>query len=429
MPTVSIAKGKGCLTHNDRTIDRVNERSWEPTKSGQNIIYKNENIKQAYERLFGESLKEYNQKQVEKGHQERQIKDYYEHINRSKQEKTFYEIIVAFGNKNDKDNPEIYQKLQECLDEYNLSFQKRNPNLFAFQQITHRDEFGMDHTHIDVVPMATNNTRGLAVKNSMRGALKEMGYTGKTAFLDWRKNEEQYMAHILEKHGLKFEKGDGRDEHLNVAEYQFLQKEVERQAKLKLENMELPEMPKAEIKTNPITKTESIKLSKTDFDEINQVIKHQQIQITSSEARKRALEAQLEKSELKLEKLRKRPTNALYEALKEDYKNLKVENEDLIKQSNGLEIKNKELNKMVKSLEKENESLNESKQSLSKSLETANRREKLWLRNLVNVLAHLPQNIRYNFTTGLPILMKQSLESKVNQKIKGLENERKMKMK
>lgn len=428
MPTVSISKGKGCLAHNDRTIQRVNERSWEPTKSGQNIIYKNENIEQVYKNLFGESLEKYNKKQIEKGHPERQIRDYYDHISRSKQEKTFYEIIVAFGNINDKNNPEVYQKLRACLDEYSQDFEIRNPNFRVLQETTHRDEKGIDHTHIDFIPISTENKRGLEVRNSMRGALKEMGYTGKTAFLDWRQNEEQVMAHILEKHGLEFERGDGRDEHLNVAEYQFLQKEVERQAKLKLENMELPEMPKAEIKTNPITKTESIKLSKTDFDEINQVIKHQQMRITSSEARKRALEVQLENSELKLEKLRKRPTNALYEALKEDYKNLKVENEDLIKQSNGLEIKNKELNKMVKSLEKENESLNESKQSLSKSLETANRREKLWLRNLVNVLAHLPQNIRYNFTTGLPILMKQSLESKVNQKIKGLENERKMKM-
>ena len=219
MPTVSIAKGRGYLSHNDRTIKQVNSRSWNPDLSSQNIVYVNEPIQNVYHELFDSALDKYNAKIKQSKNPQRVIKDYYEHISRSKQEKPFYEFIVAFGNVNDK-NTEIYPVLQQCLDEYNRDFQSRNPNFRVFQQITHRDEVGIDHTHMDIVPVCSGNTRGLETKNSFSGALKQMGFTGKNAFLDWRRSEEKVMAEILERHGLEFERGDGRQEHLNVRQYQ-----------------------------------------------------------------------------------------------------------------------------------------------------------------------------------------------------------------
>lgn len=219
MPTASIAKGRGYLNHNDRTIKQVNSRSWKPELSNQNIVYVNEPIQNVYHELFDSALDKYNAKIKQSKNPQRVIKDYYEHISRSKQEKPFYEFIVAFGNVNDK-NTEIYPVLQQCLDEYNRDFQSRNPNFYVFQQITHRDEVGIDHTHMDIVPVCSGNTRGLETKNSFSGALKQMGFTGKNAFLDWRRSEEKVMAEILERHGLEFERGDGRQEHLNVRQYQ-----------------------------------------------------------------------------------------------------------------------------------------------------------------------------------------------------------------
>ena len=219
MPTASIAKGRGYLNHNDRTIKQVNSRSWKPELSNQNIVYVNEPIQNVYHELFDSALDKYNAKIKQSKNPQRVIKDYYEHISRSKQEKPFYEFIVAFGNVNDK-NTEIYPVLQLCLDEYNRDFQSRNPNFRVFQQITHRDEVGIDHTHMDIVPVCSGNTRGLETKNSFSGALKQMGFTGKNAFLDWRRSEEKVMAEILERHGLEFERGDGRQEHLNVRQYQ-----------------------------------------------------------------------------------------------------------------------------------------------------------------------------------------------------------------
>lgn len=309
MPTASINKGRGYLNHNDRTIKQVNSRSWKPELSNQNIVYVNEPIQNVYHELFDSALDKYNAKIKQSKNPQRVIKDYYEHISRSKQEKPFYEIIVAFGNINDK-NTEIYPVLQQCLDEYNRDFQSRNPNFYVFQQITHRDEIGIDHTHMDIVPVCSGNTRGLETKNSFTGALKQMGFTGKNAFLDWRQSEEKYMAEILERHGLEFERGSGRDEHLNVRQYQAEAREINRLAQQKLKNMELPSIPEPEIKINPITKSESVKLSKAEFDKIKQVIDYQQTQITSLEAQKSVLSAKLKNAELKLDTARKKAVYA-----------------------------------------------------------------------------------------------------------------------
>lgn len=264
MPTASIAKGRGYLNHNDRTIKQVNSRSWKPELSNQNIVYVNEPIQNIYHELFDSALDKYNAKIKQSKNPQRVIKDYYEHISRSKQEKPFYEIIVAFGNINDK-NTEIYPVLQQCLDEYNRDFQSRNPNFYVFQQITHRDEVGIDHTHMDIVPVCSGNTRGLETKNSFSGALKQMGFTGKNAFLDWRRSEEKVMAKILERHGLEFERGDGRQEHLNVRQYQEY-KHYEEQTIQELKNLENLK----QISTNVHQNIDQLNASKqTLLNEIN----------------------------------------------------------------------------------------------------------------------------------------------------------------
>ena len=365
MPTASIAKGRGYLNHNDRSIDRVSEKSWDPELSRKNVICRNIPIQDAYNQIFGKALSEYNQRQVDVNHPERQIKDYYEHISRSKQEKPFYEFVVAFGNINDKDT-DIYPVLQSCLSEYITKFDDRNPNFKVFQKIVHLDEKGIDHAHLDFIPVSTHNKRGLSVKNSFRGALKEMGYTGKTAFLDWRQSEEKYMADILERHGLEFERGSGRDEHLNVRQYQAEAREINRLAQQKLKNMELPSIPEPEIKTNPITKSESVKLSKAEFDQIKQVIDYQQTQITSLEAQKSDLSAKLKNVELKLDTARKKPYMRENETLTQNLKEESDFSEKLTKKYEKLGNECVELRKSCNKLKKEVSNLHQENNDLKK---------------------------------------------------------------
>ena len=400
MPTVSIVKGRGYLNHNDRTIKQVNSRSWKPELSNQNIVYVNEPIQNVYHELFDSALDKYNAKIKQSKNPQRVIKDYYEHISRSKQEKPFYEFIVAFGNINDK-NTEIYPVLQQCLDEYNRDFQSRNPNFYVFQQITHRDEIGIDHTHMDIVPVCSGNTRGLSVKNSFRGALKEMGYTGKTAFLDWRQSEEKYMAEILERHGLEFERGSGRDEHLNVRQYQAEAREINRLAQQKLKNMELPSIPEPEIKINPITKSESVKLSKTEFDKIKQVIDYQQTQITSLEAQKSDLSAKLENVELKLDTARKKPYMRENETLTQNLQDESDFSEKLTKKYEKLNNQYIDLFKGYKKLEKENSSLHEKNTSLKKensSLHQENASQFSKIKELEMKISNITLDFHYRLT-------------------------------
>lgn len=225
MPTVSIAKGRGYARHNDRSLDSKNpeQKSWDTDLSNQNIIYKNEPVRDAYDRIFGDALEKYNRSQIEKGRSDRQIKNYYDKISRSKQEKTCYELIIQIGSIEDKKNPYQYTRIQAALNEFNRSFQKRNPNFQVFQQITHRDEKGMDHTHIMFIPVSTENKRGLETKNSLSGALKEMGY-GRNGFDQWREQELEVIKEVMKEHDLEFELGDGRTEHLNVRQYREYKK-------------------------------------------------------------------------------------------------------------------------------------------------------------------------------------------------------------
>ena len=393
MPTASIAKGRGYLNHNDRSINRVSEKSWDPELSRNNIICRNIPIQDAYEQLFGKALSEYNQRQIDVNHPERQIKNYYEHISRSKQEKPFYEFVVAFGSMDDKDT-DIYPALQRCLSTYVVDFEERNPNFKVFQKIVHLDEKGIDHAHIDFIPVSTHNKRGLSVKNSFRGALKEMGYTGKTAFLDWRRSEEKYMAEIMERYGLKFERGSGRDEHLNVRQYQAEAREINRLAQQKLKNMELPSIPEPEIKTNPITKSESVKLSKAEFDNIKQVIDYQQTQITSLEAQKSDLSAKLKNVESKLDIARKKPYMRENETLT---KNLEIESnlsEELTKKSEKLNNQYIDLFKGYKKLEKENNSLHKENNDLKKENSSLFRK----IRELEMKISTITQDFYYKLT-------------------------------
>lgn len=393
MPTVSIAKGRGYLNHNDRSINRVSEKSWDPELSRNNIICRNIPIQDAYEQLFGKALSEYNQRQIDVNHPERQIKNYYEHISRSKQEKPFYEFVVAFGSMEDKDT-DIYPALQRCLSTYVVDFEERNPNFKVFQKIVHLDEKGIDHAHIDFIPVSTHNKRGLSVKNSFRGALKEMGYTGKTAFLDWRQSEEKYMAEIMERYGLKFERGSGRDEHLNVRQYQAEAREINRLAQQKLKNMELPSIPEPEIKTNPITKSESVKLSKAEFDNIKQVIEYQQTQITSLEAQKSDLSAKLKNVELKLDTARKKPYMRENETLTQNLQDESDFSEKLTKKYEKLNNQYIDLFKGYKKLEKENNSLHKENNDLKKENSSLFRK----IRELEMKISTITQDFYYKLT-------------------------------
>ena len=114
---------------------------------------------------------------------DRIIADYYEHIRKGKQEKTFEEIVVQFGDINDcsvgSENGELAKQM---LDQYMRGFETRNPNLKVFNAVMHLDE-ATPHLHIDFVPITHTSSRGLSTRVSMSGALREMGFAPENKFL------------------------------------------------------------------------------------------------------------------------------------------------------------------------------------------------------------------------------------------------------
>ena len=209
--------GKGSVAHNSRQFKAANV---DPERTSLNRRYCNRNIKKIYEELFGEALEKYNAKQTRS---DRKIKNYYEKIRTSKQEKPFTELVMQIGNHEDTNaQSEFGAKAAEILDEYMKGFQERNPHLRVFSAYMHMDE-STPHLHIDFVPFTTGSKRGLETRVSLKSALAQQGITGGTKYeTEWSvftRREKEQLAEIMERHGIGWKQLDTHEEHLSVLDY------------------------------------------------------------------------------------------------------------------------------------------------------------------------------------------------------------------
>lgn len=218
--SISFRVDSGVLEHNNREIIAANV---DPARINDNIIYTQIDLRNFYHQLFDDSLAEYNSKQ---NRADRKITDYYEHIKNSGKGKLFYEVVVQFGDMQECGlNSENWETAQDMLDEYMRDFEKRNPNLKVFNAVMHLDE-STPHLHIDFVPLTKKNRKGLPVKNSMSGALREQGFSSsnkmQNEWTSWSESERSYMEEILHKHGLLRDDKNIHRGHLSVEEYKVL---------------------------------------------------------------------------------------------------------------------------------------------------------------------------------------------------------------
>lgn len=210
--------GKGSVNHNSR---KFHAKNTDPERSYLNIEYINENIEDVYRELFDEALARYNEKQSRK---DRCIDNYYEKIRSGKQEKTFHEIILQIG---DKDNmgakTEDGQLAAKILNEYMQDFQQRNPTLRVFSAYLHMDE-ATPHLHIDFVPYTTESKRGLDTRVSLKQALSALGFKGgtrrETELNQWVAAEKKQLAAVMERHGIEWEQKGTHEKHLSVLDFE-----------------------------------------------------------------------------------------------------------------------------------------------------------------------------------------------------------------
>lgn len=216
--TISFMTGKGSVNHNSR---KFHAKNTDPERSYLNIEYINENIEDVYHELFDEALARYNKKQSRK---DRCIDNYYEKIRSGKQEKTFHEIILQIG---DKDNmgakTEDGQLAAKILNEYMQDFQQRNPTLRVFSAYLHMDE-ATPHLHIDFVPYTTESKRGLDTRVSLKQALSALGFKGgtrrETELNQWVAAEKKQLAAVMERHGIEWEQKGTHEKHLSVLDFE-----------------------------------------------------------------------------------------------------------------------------------------------------------------------------------------------------------------
>ena len=210
------------VNHNNRKFlaDNIN-----PAETPRNISYKMQSVESAYQELFGEAVKEYNERQKRPC---RRIADYYSHIANGHREEPFYEAVVQFGDcRTVQPGTQRWYAAQTMLNDYMRDFEKRNPNLYVFNAVMHLDE-ASPHLHIDFIPFYTQvRQRGLKKGVSMRAALIEQGFVpennGKNQLTLWEESERKEMECILHQRGFLREDKHADYAHMSVGEYKALQ--------------------------------------------------------------------------------------------------------------------------------------------------------------------------------------------------------------
>ena len=271
---ISFMTGKGSVNHNSR---KFHAKNTDPERSYLNIEYINENIEDVYHELFDEALARYNEKQSRK---DRCIDNYYEKIRSGKQEKTFHEIILQIG---DKDNmgakTEDGQLAAKILNEYMQDFQQRNPTLRVFSAYLHMDE-ATPHLHIDFVPYTTESKRGLDTRVSLKQALSALGFKGgtrrETELNQWVAAEKKQLAAVMERHGIEWEQKGTHEKHLSVLDFEKQERAKEVAALEKAISGGKKELQDIQIQqTKAVRETNQIRQELSELFAINDLLREQ----------------------------------------------------------------------------------------------------------------------------------------------------------
>lgn len=233
--SMSVSAGKHNARHNTNLAYRAKLPNVDPKLSHLNFAIRDEPIKEAYNRVFGKSLSDYNEKQKSKGHGERCITDYHAKIEgawkadsakvdshkkgRSNVPKPCYEYVLQLGNRDTFREELDYETAKEIFKESVDSIEEKTKGAIDwFQVAAHFDEpDGTWHVHMAGIPYGEGNRRGLEKQVSMTQALKTLN-------LKRLPDLQNLMMGELEKaaaaHGIERMLMDCDRKHLDVPEYQ-----------------------------------------------------------------------------------------------------------------------------------------------------------------------------------------------------------------
>ncbi len=287
MKTISFVKGKGSIRHDNRDFiaDNVDE-----DRVNWNRYYVQEQVEDAYRKIFGAAIEEYNAKQKRN---DRKIDDYISKIKNSKNnEKIFYENVVQIGKKDDTgvldpdgNISEEAKTAIEVLDEYVRTFSERNPNLYLFNAVLHLDE-ATPHLHLDYIPVAHGYKTGLKTRNSLTKALQEMGIAPAVSKTDnetmhWQEREREYLSELCRERGIEI--GVLGESHggMMLPEYKNAQHKIdEMESRLEILNAE-----KKELEAEVIFSEEKLEENSEMAVHQNEVLSQIEVEISESQDR------------------------------------------------------------------------------------------------------------------------------------------------
>ena len=181
--------------HNFRKRDDI--RNVDPERSQFNDYIIERSKESIYEDLFSEALEKYNAKQTRS---DRIIDDYLKHIENGNQEKAVYEMVVQIGKRETNSAKTEGNRITSAMvyRKWLGRFEREFPQFKIMEVAIHQDE-ATPHMHVAYVPFSTGNKRGLETKNSLSGAVKQMGYED---IRDLNKRLFEILEEVAAEHGI-----------------------------------------------------------------------------------------------------------------------------------------------------------------------------------------------------------------------------------
>lgn len=225
----TIATHNGSAVHQDHNKRDVRVVSKEPhiDPNGSHETWHHESVRDAYDRIFSDTVKEYNDRQTR---EDRQIEDYLSKIEGDAKKHPAYELIVGVYGSGLSANED-----KAIMREYVDTWAERNPSLELIGAYYHADEQGQAHVHIDYIPIIRDCSRGMSLQTGLNSALRQQGIEGhgrsNTAQMQWQRLENVTLERLCRDRGITIdhpqskEHARERSTHLDTAVYKVSQQE------------------------------------------------------------------------------------------------------------------------------------------------------------------------------------------------------------
>lgn len=198
--TIHIGDQSKVKKAHNRRMKSVADKEKHINPNGEHEAWIDRNLRDVCEETFGDSIREFNERQKKNPSRRKTIESYMQESSRVDVNKNGKmtrhnlerEMVLYVG---DKDSPLPDSVRKEAMKRF-VQELASNPNIIVTGAYWHNDEmYQLDgewhksspHVHLDYMMISRENKRGMRVQSSEQGALKEMGYgtkkvNGKTVY-------------------------------------------------------------------------------------------------------------------------------------------------------------------------------------------------------------------------------------------------------